>query len=50
MKFGDTIVRGLLKENIEDALVVEHGEDTPGKRDTRHGVQNENDASRGLKK
>ena len=53
MKFGDTIVRGLLAENIEDALVKEHGNETaPGKRDedTRHGVQNENDASRGLKK
>ena len=55
MKFGNTIVRGLLRENIEDALVESHGkETTPGKRDekkdTRHGVQNENDASRGLKK
>ena len=54
MKFGDTIVRGLLRENIEDALVKEHGNETaPGKRDkedTRHGVQNEHDASRGLKK
>jgi hypothetical protein len=52
MKFGNTIVRGLLRENIEDALVEGHGDKTPGKRDedTRHGVQNENDASRGFKK
>ena len=54
MKFGNTIVRGLLRENIEDALVESHGKKkVPGKRDkkdTRHGVQNENDASRGLKK
>ena len=55
MKFGNTIVRGLLRENIEDALVEEHRKPKrpAGKRDeedTRHGVQNENDASRGSKK
>lgn len=51
MKFGNTIIRNLLKENIE---AVEEGEHkVPGKRDEkdeRHGVQKENDASRGLKK
>ena len=53
MKFGNTIVRNLLRENVEAVDEGSHGEDEPGKRDTRdtrHGVQNENDASRGLKK
>jgi hypothetical protein len=51
MKFGNTIIRGLLRENIEDALIEGHGGDKkPGKRDTRHGAQNESDTSRGLKK
>jgi hypothetical protein len=50
MKFGNTIVRNLLRENVEDALVEGHSDEKPGKRDTRHGAQNENDASRGLKK
>ena len=50
MKFGNTIVRGLLRENVEVIDEGDHSKDAPGKRDTRHGVQNENDASRGLKK
>ena len=55
MKFGNTIVRGLLRENVEEAVVKEHGGDKKpaGKRDekdTRHGVQEEEDKERGLKK
>ena len=61
MKFGNTIIRNLLRENVEAIEEGDHGGDrlptgaaggapVPGKRDTRHGVQKENDASRGLKK
>ena len=52
MKFGNTIVRGLLRENVEEAVVKEHGDpkrDDDMKEDTRHGVQNESDAERGKK-
>ena len=57
MKFGNTIVRNLLAENIEDSVIKEHGGGPPppgGKRDdkkedTRHGVQEEGDADRGKK-
>ena len=59
MKFGNTIVRGLLRENVEEAVVKEHGggppppsgkdDDDDKKKDTRHGVQNESDAERGKK-
>ncbi len=42
MKFGNTIIRNLLRENIE-GLEEEH------KRDDEHGVQEESDASRGKK-
>lgn len=55
MKFGNTIIRNLLTENIENGIIKEHG-GVPGKRDeknevnTRHGVQNENDRNRGFKK
>ena len=48
MKFGDTIIRNLLAENIENPVVEGHKK--PGKRDTSHGVQKENDLSRGFKK
>lgn len=52
MKFGNTIVRNLLRENVE---AIDEGEHKlpPGNRDEkneRHGVQEESDASRGLKK
>jgi hypothetical protein len=44
MKFGNTIVRGLLKENVE---AVEEG---THKRDEDHGEQKEDDSYRGTKK
>ena len=47
MKFGNTVVRNLLRENVEAIDEGSHGKDTPGNRDTRHGVQNENEAARG---
>ena len=51
MKFGNTVVRNLLREEVE---AVEEGTHWPpskrDEKDERHGVQNENDASRGLKK
>jgi len=52
MKFGNTIVRGLLRENVEEAVVKEHDpkRDNDMKEDTRHGVQEEEDKERGLKK
>ena len=43
MKFGNTIIRNLLAEEIE-------GNDDDHKRDDRHGVQNESDLKRGKKK
>ena len=43
MKFGDTIVRNLLRENVEAINEKEH------KRDDGHGVQEESDAGRGKK-
>ena len=51
MKFGNTIVRGLLRENVEEAVVESHdkSDDDGKKKDTRHGVQNESDAERGKK-
>ena len=42
MKFGNTIVRNLLAEEIG-------GESEPHKRDAEHGVQKESDSSRGRK-
>ena len=54
MKFGNTIVRGLLRENVEEAVIKEHGKtgkrDDDVEEDTRHGVQEEEDKERGLKK
>jgi len=47
MKFGNTVVRNLLRENVEAIDEGSHGDDAPGNRDTRHGVQNENEAARG---
>ena len=51
MKFGNTIIRNLLAENIENSVIKEH---TLPKRDddedTRHGEQNEKDKERGMKK
>ena len=47
MKFGNTVVRNLLRENVEAIDEGSHGKDTPGNRDTRHGVREENDAARG---
>lgn len=47
MKFGNTVVRNLLRENVEAIDEGDHNKDAPGKRDTRHGVQNENEAARG---
>ena len=50
MKFGNTIIRNLLRENVE--AVEEGGHKAPAKRDEkdkRHGPQTESDASRGLK-
>lgn len=44
MKFGNTIVRNLLRENVE-AINEE-----PHKRDDAHGVQEEGDAARGTSK
>ena len=54
MKFGNTIVRGLLRENVEETVIKEHGgdpkrDDDDITEDTRHGVQNESDAERGKK-
>jgi hypothetical protein len=54
MKFGNTIVRNLLAENIEDSVIKEHGgdpkrDDKDMTEDTRHGVQEEGDADRGKK-
>tara|TARA_Y100001963_G_C6439543_1_gene290756 strand:- start:258 stop:527 length:270 start_codon:yes stop_codon:yes gene_type:complete len=48
MKFGNTIVRNLLRENVEAIEEGDHNK-SPGKRDTRHGVQKESDSSRGRK-
>ncbi len=39
MKFGNTIIRNLLRENV-DGIEEEH------KMEEQHGVQEENDASR----
>lgn len=44
MKFGNTIVRNLLAEDIENALIVEHG------NDSGHGKRDEKDPKRGKKK
>ena len=41
MKFGNTIVRNLLAENIKESDVKEHN------MEEQHGVQEENDADRG---
>ena len=43
MKFGNTIIRNLLRENVE---AIDEGEH---KRDTEHDVQEEGDADRGKK-
>jgi hypothetical protein len=45
MKFGNTIVRNLLAENIEEGEIKEHGGDGMDE----HGVQEEGDANRGKK-
>ena len=44
MKFGNTIIRNLLAENIEKGVIKEHG------GDEEHGVQEEGDAARGTNK
>jgi hypothetical protein len=44
MKFGNTIVRNLLRENVEAI------NEKPHKRDDEHGIQKENDENRGAKK
>ena len=44
MKFGNTIIRNLLAEEIEGEGSESHN------RDDEHGVQNENDLKRGKKK
>ena len=44
MKFGNTIIRNLLAENIEKAVIKEHD------KDDEHGVQEEVDADRAIKK
>ena len=43
MKFGNTIIRNLLAEEVE-------GKSGSHKRDDEHGVQNESDLKRGKKK
>ena len=45
MKFGNTIIRNLLAENIEKAVIKEHVN-----KDDEHGVQEEADADRAIKK
>jgi len=51
MKFGNTIVRNLLREEVEaDEDKPHQPPSEEDEKDERHGVQNENDASRGLKK
>jgi len=42
MKFGNTVVRNLLAEEVS-------GDSKPHKRDSEHGVQEESDSSRGRK-
>jgi hypothetical protein len=41
MKFGNTIVRNLLAENIEEGDIKEHPQES------KHGVQEESDTDRG---
>ena len=41
MKFGNTVVRNLLAEDIEPTIVKEHGD---------HGKRDDNDPERGTKK
>ena len=43
MKFGNTIVRNLLRENVE---AIDEGEH---KRDDKHGIQEEGDSERSQK-
>tara|TARA_R100000664_G_scaffold1195_1_gene3164 strand:- start:5002 stop:5277 length:276 start_codon:yes stop_codon:yes gene_type:complete len=51
MKFGNTIIRNLLAENIENSVIKEHGNPKrDDDEDTRHGEQNEEDKERGMKK
>tara|TARA_B100000287_G_scaffold285757_1_gene269406 strand:+ start:923 stop:1180 length:258 start_codon:yes stop_codon:yes gene_type:complete len=45
MKFGNTIVRNLLAEEI-----IPEGPPPPHKRDDEHGAQREDDSNRGTKK
>ncbi len=49
MKFGNTIVRNLLAENIEDSVIKDHDAKRDHDKDTRHGVQEEGDVNRGKK-
>ena len=44
MKFGDTIVRNLLAEDIDEPLVEGHGDAT------KHGKRDDDDKERGRKK
>ena len=44
MKFGNTIIRNLKENDIAEAHHGGH------KRDEKHGVQNESDSSRGLRR
>ena len=44
MKFGNTVVRNLLRENVEAIEEGDHKRD-----DDKHGVQEEGDASRSKK-
>ena len=44
MKFGNTIIRNLLAEEVEGGPKSDH------KRDDGHGLQNESDPERGKKK
>ena len=44
MQFGNTIIRNLLNEDIENGLTEEHG------KDTAHGKRDDNDPKRGKKK
>jgi len=44
MKFGSTIIRNLLAEDIDNALVEGHGDET------KHGKRDDDDPKRGKKK
>ena len=44
MKFGNTIIRNLLNEDVENALILEHN------GVSAHGKRDENDPKRGKKK